>query len=591
VTGSTGPGAVWTSATSITVPAYSLPPNGRQPNAATLDALDGRFQATVFQVGNVLYACHAVNVSSHSAIRWYEIDATTSAVILSGTISDTNFDFTQPSIAANAAGYIVIGATRSGTSNPAGLPGAYAWVGTPGSGTVNFTAATAPIQLKAGEASYGSGGVQRWGDYSATNVDPADPQIFWTTQEYGKSPNPTWGTQISELIVPLPNETRWADTSSGSLTFGPNYLNGVPPTTVSHAIFSREGNPYTVTILGVGGSTVNDRASFRQGSVTLNLNSGIYTLQNANSATPSVAIAEYNGIANATFTNGSISSVNALMAGGNISVASVSLSSMTWNNSGSMSIGGSAISAGGAATLSIDSSSLNVGGRLKVWNNATVNYNSGTLNAGSVDITAGQILLSSGKDKAIVASGVSIAGGGKIDIADNFMIVNYSVTSPQPALAALITNGYNSGNWTGTNSITSSTAAANVGSANPTAIGYADSVALGSTSFAGRTLSSPAVLIRYTLSGDSDLSGTVDLTDFTYLAANFNTLGTSSWLQGDYNYDGNTDLTDFTFLAANFNQTVPASLAGAVVPEPLAMSLLTGLLALRRRRAVDCSTG
>ena len=56
------------------------------------------------------------------------------------------------------------------------------------------------------------------------------------------------------------------------------------------------------------------------------------------------------------------------------------------------------------------------------------------------------------------------------------------------------------------------------------------------------------------------MNGIVDLTDFTFLAANFNT-SNKDWLRGDYNYDGNVDLTDFTILAGNFNKTLAASSA------------------------------
>jgi autotransporter-associated beta strand protein len=94
--------------------------------------------------------------------------------------------------------------------------------------------------------------------------------------------------------------------------------------------------------------------------------------------------------------------------------------------------------------------------------------------------------------------------------------------------------------------------------------------------------------VQFTLAGDGDLSGNVDLTDFTYLAANFNnTSGTATWLQGDYNYDGNVDLTDFTYLASNFNKTAPVSAGGigAPVPEPLLTpAVLIGAAMLRRRR-------
>jgi hypothetical protein len=89
--------------------------------------------------------------------------------------------------------------------------------------------------------------------------------------------------------------------------------------------------------------------------------------------------------------------------------------------------------------------------------------------------------------------------------------------------------------------------------------------------------------------GDCNMDKTVDLTDFTFLAANFNKLSGQRWLEGDFNGDEAVDLTDFTFLAANFNKTFPASSAGigAAVPEPAMMSLLSigvaAILAPRRR--------
>jgi autotransporter-associated beta strand protein len=104
------------------------------------------------------------------------------------------------------------------------------------------------------------------------------------------------------------------------------------------------------------------------------------------------------------------------------------------------------------------------------------------------------------------------------------------------------------------------------------------------------TPADPTVTVATALYGDGDLSGTVDLTDFTFLAANFNGSPTSNqWLKGDYNYDGSVGLTDFTFLAANFNQTLtaPAGSLGAAVPEPMSLGLLAaasaGMLARRRR--------
>jgi hypothetical protein len=64
----------------------------------------------------------------------------------------------------------------------------------------------------------------------------------------------------------------------------------------------------------------------------------------------------------------------------------------------------------------------------------------------------------------------------------------------------------------------------------------------------------------FVLAADANRDKTVDLTDFTILAANFNTSG-KNFSQGNFSYDGvgTVDLTDFTILAANFNDSLPAS--------------------------------
>src|SRR5205085_1097629 len=95
-------------------------------------------------------------------------------------------------------------------------------------------------------------------------------------------------------------------------------------------------------------------------------------------------------------------------------------------------------------------------------------------------------------------------------------------------------------------------------------VGYAEASGAGAanSTWNGQSVDGDAVLVRYTLAGDSNVDGKVDLTDFTFLAQNFNKSGGAQWLEGDYNYDGNVDLTDFTFLASNFNQSIAADGGG-----------------------------
>lgn len=58
--------------------------------------------------------------------------------------------------------------------------------------------------------------------------------------------------------------------------------------------------------------------------------------------------------------------------------------------------------------------------------------------------------------------------------------------------------------------------------------------------------------------GDTNLDRTVNIADFSRLAANFNRAGTS-WLQGNFNYDTTINIADFSLLAGNFNRGVPVA--------------------------------
>lgn len=204
------PSASLSSPVNISVSSYSDAPNATQPDGTTnLDTGDSRFRSFVYQVGNSLWAVHGINVDDRAAIRWYEIDKSTNAVLQSGTIGDPDRDYYYPSIAVNQFGNVVIGFSRSSLTE---FVSSYAVVGDTVDGITTFGS---PILLKPGVANYSQGN-NRWGDYSATTVDPTDPLSFWTIQEFVSAPN-TWSTQITELkitTVPEPSS------ALGTLAFG-----------------------------------------------------------------------------------------------------------------------------------------------------------------------------------------------------------------------------------------------------------------------------------------------------------------------------------------------------------------------------------
>jgi hypothetical protein len=191
---------------------------------------------------------------------------------------------------------------------------------------------------------------------------------------------------------------------------------------------------------------------------------------------------------------------------------------------------------------------------------------------------------------------------GKIDLADNGLIVDYTGASPIKDVRSLIIAGRNGGHWTG-NGITSSDAAA---FPNKTAIGYAEASELlgpGGGIFMGQQADGDSLLVRETIVGDANLDGTVGFADLVKVAQNYDRIVSNTtdswWASGDFNYDGVVNFADLVAVAQHYDQSLPSAslpgvgasfdqamaLASGAVPEPGTLSLLAiGALALLRRR-------
>lgn len=222
--------------TQIPVPFYTAPNVARQPAAPDLENDAARFGSAVVQVNGSLWAAHAVRgTNNNSAIRWYEIDATTNAVKQTGLIDVAISDFYYPSIAVNDQGAVVIGYSGSGPNQFVSSMASYG-VTDAGTGVTTFSA---PTVLAAGTANYNltfGGGRNRWGDYSNTVVDPFDNNKFWTFQERVASAN-TWGVQITEIDY--------------------EHINAIPGTTTGDAIaVSVSDNAHLLDPSSINGNTV-----------------------------------------------------------------------------------------------------------------------------------------------------------------------------------------------------------------------------------------------------------------------------------------------------------------------------------------------
>lgn len=173
--------------------------NDQQPNSGADFApqlgLSTKVQNNDSSIGNVVYRngylwfAHTVflpaGTPTHSAIQWWQLNPNY-ALVQFGRIEDTtttNF-YAFPSIAVNRFNDVLIGFSRYSSNQYV-------------SANYAFRAFNDPVNtiqtehaFKTGEDSYWKQQTNstpyrnRWGDYSATCVDPLNDGDFWTVQEY-----------------------------------------------------------------------------------------------------------------------------------------------------------------------------------------------------------------------------------------------------------------------------------------------------------------------------------------------------------------------------------------------------------------------
>jgi hypothetical protein len=329
-----------------------------------------------------------------------------------------------------------------------------------------------------------------------------------------------------------------------------------------------------------------------------------------------------------------------VLAAGSLDIAAGPASMLTfnggtWRHTGgnwgvahdfTISAGGATIDVQGNATLTLTGNAVGTGdghftktgtGRLLV--NGSLAAASGVTNKqGVLGIAgAGQTLRSlrveAGRtfinDPVKVGDNTSTTplqvAGGQMDITNDGMVVDFSPAlhplDAQAMTRAQINAGYNSGAWNG-QGIISTPAASDV----KRAVGYALASdipgAVGGNFLGIGGIDASSMLLRFTVSGDTNLDGVVDFPDLLAVSANFGKTN-QFWVNGDTNYDGTVDFPDLLAVSANFGIMLPAAIPGASdefnealaqiaarsVPEPgMGMMLaVVGVMLGRRRRSFD----
>jgi len=186
---------------------------------------------------------------------------------------------------------------------------------------------------------------------------------------------------------------------------------------------------------------------------------------------------------------------------------------------------------GSAAVLTLDPSGgtdIHIGG-LSLTNGATATETS----LGSARSATNYHVLVIGTPGATVAPMYAIDSTSTLDLADNDMAILYgSGTTPMTSVSTELSQAYDGGGWDKPG-LTSSIARANSGAYG---LGYAEASTIGDTTFDGIALGGNAVLVKYTLLGDTDLRGSVGIGDYNAVLNNFGTA--QGWTGGDFHYGG-----------------------------------------------------
>lgn len=221
--------------------------------------------------------------------------------------------------------------------------------------------------------------------------------------------------------------------------------------------------------------------------------------------------------------------------------------------------------------------------------------------------------------KVLTTTALSLGGTAVLDLTNNALVVDYVAgNTALTGIEAAVVSGFHGGDWSGPGINTSTAASATVGGVfGLTGLGVSESsfVKLAPDgTFLGRPVDDSSVIVRYTLTGDANLDGILDLDDYTRIDTAFS-MGSSPitgihWSNGDFNYDGVINFYDYALIdtawafnnAPGSNSDIIAqhraqfgeayslqmeALAANAIPEPGSMAMLAAgglLLGLRRRR-------
>ncbi len=226
-----------------------------------IETNDSRISSCVYRNGSI-WAAQTVflpaDFPTRSSVQWWQISPI-GTVDQFGRIDDPSnlYYYAYPSIAVNQNNDVLVGYSIFSSTQYAGAGYSLHLAGDPPD-TMEL-----PTVLKSGEAPYYKTfghNKNRWGDYSATVVDPTNDTDFWTIQEYAASPDifsgdDLWGTWWGQVVLDYqvttsvtPTNVLQGTAATGSVSIQPAAPNGGAVINLSSDTPASATVPATVTI-------------------------------------------------------------------------------------------------------------------------------------------------------------------------------------------------------------------------------------------------------------------------------------------------------------------------------------------------------
>ncbi len=219
----------------------TFPDAPQQGSVDKIETNDDRTQNTVLRNGR-LWATHtaalpASGTATVTAAQWWEVDPFSSTAIQSGQEFGSSPDFFAyfPSIAVNANNEVLIG--FSGSSAEVSV-GSY-FVQRDDSMPLGTMGPITAIKEQTGLVMVKT----RWGDYSATHVDPVDDTTMWTIQLIAGASNryTTWWAKFSGSSAPRVLDAVAINLTTVRLTYSKAMTNNAA--LIDPAIYQFTGGP------------------------------------------------------------------------------------------------------------------------------------------------------------------------------------------------------------------------------------------------------------------------------------------------------------------------------------------------------------